>query len=154
MLLDRAHGMQLSALAAKYGVSAKTVAGRLQQALDARLATTVDAYREQQNAAIDHLMDRHAEALEFANRLIGEALRTGNLTMADRGLDRLTVVTGTLLRLHERRARLNGLDRPVEVQVTVNEVTEQDRELAELIREAKAKAHQTVTEHLAAPGDA
>ena len=152
MLLDRAHGMTQSAIMAKYGYSKVTVVARLQQALNARLATTVDAYREQQNAAIDHLMDRHADALEYANRLIAKALEDGNLAMAERGLDRLDKVTLTLLRLHERRAKLNGLDKPVEVEVTVNEVTEQDRELAEMIREAQARVHSTVQEHLGAEG--
>jgi len=150
MLLDRSHGMTLSTLSEKYGYSPPTITARIKQALLARVASTVDEYRGQQNAAIDHLMDRHADALEYANRLIAKALEDGNLAMAERGLDRLDKVTLTLLRLHERRAKLNGLDKPVEVEVTVNEVTEQDRELAELIREAQARVHSTVQEHLGA----
>lgn len=42
------------------------------------------------------------------------------------------------LKVQERRARLMGLDAPERADVTVHEVSEQDVELAALIREAKA----------------
>lgn len=154
MLVDRAHGMTQSALAEKYGLSVSTVALRLEHALQARLATTVDAYREQQNASLDHLSQRQADALELVERAIGDALRKGSLASALVLLDKLETITKSVLRLHERRAKLNGLDRPSEVQVTVHEVTQQDQELAEMIREAQARVHTTVTEHLGAPGAA
>ena len=150
MLVDRAHGMTQSALAEKYGCSPKVVRDRLEQALGARIATTVDAYREQQNASLDHLSQRQADALELVERAIGDALRRRNLSMALSLLDKLEVITKSVLRLHERRAKLNGLDRPSEVQVTVHEVTQADQELAEMIREAQARVHTTVTEHLGA----
>jgi len=40
------------------------------------------------------------------------------------------------LKLLERRARLHGLDKPIEINATVHEITEYDRELAEFAREA------------------
>jgi hypothetical protein len=41
-----------------------------------------------------------------------------------------------LLRVAERRARLNGLDAPVRADITVLQVDQRDLELAELMREA------------------
>lgn len=148
MLVDRAHGMTLTAIAEKYNVHHNTVGKRLKAALDARIATTVDAYREQQNASLDHLSQRQADALELVERSIGEALRTGRLDQALGLLDRLERVTNMVLRIQERRARLNGLDRPQQMDVTVTEVTEQDRELAEMIREAQARMANTVEDLL------
>lgn len=150
MLVDRAHGMTQSALAEKYGCSPLTVQRRLEQALAARIATTVDAYREQQNASLDHLSQRQADALALVERAILEALTTNQLSTALALLDRLDRVTLTVLRLHERRSKLNGLDKPVEVDITVNEVTEQDRALAEMIREQRARMHGTINDLMGA----
>jgi len=40
------------------------------------------------------------------------------------------------IKLLERRAKLHGLDRPIEITATVHEITEYDRQLAEFAREA------------------
>lgn len=152
MLVDRAHGMTQSALAEKYGLSVSTVALRLEHALQSRLATTVDAYREQQNASLDHLSQRQADALTLVERAIGDALSRGELGNALSLLDRLERTTVTMVRLMERRAKLNGLDKPVEVDVTVHEVTQQDQELAQMIRESRARVSASVKDHLREPG--
>lgn len=151
MLVDRAHGMTLTQLAEKYQCHPNTVGKRLKSALDARLATTVDAYREQENASLDHLAQRQADALALVERSIADALEAKRFTEALSLLERLERVTNTMLRLQERRARLNGLDRPVQVDMTVTEVTEQDRELAEMIREAQARMADSVTNLLGEP---
>lgn len=54
-------------------------------------------------------------------------------------VDRLVKIEDTRRRNGERRARLLGLDAAVKVDATVHEVTQEDVELAELIREAKAR---------------
>lgn len=45
-----------------------------------------------------------------------------------------------LLKVEAQRAKLLGLNEPVQVSATVHEVDKQDLELAELVREAEAKA--------------
>lgn len=54
----------------------------------------------------------------------------------------------SLARLVGRRARLFGLDAPVQVEATVREVTQADLELEELFREAQTRNHTAVTEIL------
>ena len=46
-----------------------------------------------------------------------------------------------LVKIRESYRRLFGLDRPVKVDATVHEVTQQDIELQEMLREAKAAMH-------------
>lgn len=54
-------------------------------------------------------------------------------------IDRLVRIEDARRRNGERRAKLLGLEAAVKVDATVTEVTQEDIELAELIREAKAK---------------
>lgn len=54
-------------------------------------------------------------------------------------VDRLTRIEESRRRTSESLRRLLGLDMPVKVDATVTEVTQEDIELSELIREAEAK---------------
>lgn len=45
------------------------------------------------------------------------------------------------IKLLERRAKLHGLDKPIEYNITTQEISEYDRELAELAREAMTRRH-------------
>lgn len=54
-------------------------------------------------------------------------------------IDRLVRIEDARRRNAERRAKLLGLDAAVKADVTVHEVTQEDIELAELIRETQAK---------------
>lgn len=54
-------------------------------------------------------------------------------------VDRLIRIEDARRRNSERRAKLLGLDAAVKVDATVHEVTQQDLELQEMLREAKAK---------------
>ena len=56
MLADYLGGMRQSQLIEKYSVSRPTVQHRRNAALDARIAPTVDQYRDNQNAHLDELM--------------------------------------------------------------------------------------------------
>ena len=58
ILRDRVHGMSQSALMEKYGVPRTTLHRRINDALSARLALTVDQYREEQTALLDDLAER------------------------------------------------------------------------------------------------
>ncbi|MDX2697241.1 hypothetical protein [Streptomyces ipomoeae] len=54
-------------------------------------------------------------------------------------IDRLVKIEDARNRNAERRAKLTGLDAAVKVDATVHEVTQQDIELQEMLREAKAR---------------
>jgi hypothetical protein len=54
-------------------------------------------------------------------------------------IDRLVKIEDARNRNAERRAKLTGIEAAVKVDATVHEVTQQDVELAELVREAQAK---------------
>ncbi len=54
-------------------------------------------------------------------------------------IDRLVKIEDARRRNGERRAKLTGIEAAVKVDATVHEVTQEDIELAELVREAQAK---------------
>lgn len=140
ILKDRSYGMSQVELMDKYGLSRNTIKSRIDKAIAARIATTVDHYREQQNTVLDDLVTRQGYALEMAQRMLNLALAQRDLAGIERALGVQGQASERLLKLLERRAKLNGLDRPVQVDLTVTETTQQDQELAAMIREAKAKA--------------
>lgn len=152
ILRARNAGVTISELMAQTGMSQASVYRRLQKALSERLAETVDEYRAAQDEVLDNLMARHEEGLDRVERIFDHALgRTETVNgvevnapdfdTCERMLNQRTKILDSILRVAERRARLHGLDRPAEVNVSVTEVTQQDAELAAMIRQAKAKAH-------------
>lgn len=118
MLSDYIAGMKQSELMEKYQVSSPTVQRRLKLALDSRIAPTVDRYRDQQNAHLDDLMAHSNQALLEAQELIRIYASTASAVGVERALDKKLQAIDRMLRINERRARLNGLDMPVQVQTT------------------------------------
>jgi hypothetical protein len=139
MLLDRALGMTQSQLMAKYEYSKRTVQARLNDALQARLATTVDAYREQQNAALDEITAKWVDQVEQAEGMINRGAAAKSDSLVERGHKLRSDALNGLTRVGERRAKLNGLDAPIRTEAEIH-VTG-DPELAEIIREARAAAY-------------
>lgn len=139
MLSDRIRGMRPSAMMEKYGVSQATLYRRLDAAVAARLAPTVDKYREQQNAVLDDLMARWEQQVSMGEEVVKAAIVAEDLPALERGAKMRVAALDGILRLVDRRARLNGLDMPVRVETSVVVETERDRELAEMVREARAR---------------
>jgi len=149
ILRDKNAGATTTQLMDRYGISQATVFRRLKEALDARLAITVDEYREAQDEVLDNLMARHETSLLQLDSLITQAAGrtpTGGVH-SDETLERIqklilqkTKVYDSILQVQNRRARLHGTDRPQQVDVTVTQTDQRDLELQELIREARAKA--------------
>lgn len=54
-------------------------------------------------------------------------------------VDRLLKIEESRRRIGERRAKLTGIEAAVKIDATVHEVTQQDLELQEMLREAKAR---------------
>lgn len=115
-------------------------------ALEARIAPTVDEFRRQQNDRLDESSRKAAEQVEACEQIIrDEADKRAvggepNLAIVLSAMRERANAVSLMLRIDERRAKLNGLDAPVQVQATVHQVDTEDAELAELVREAQAKA--------------
>lgn len=135
ILSDRANGMSSSALMEKYGISKATLSRRIHQALDARLAVTVDQYREEQNALLDEQMQRLQRHMAAAATMIELGNNTGDAALIDRGLQHHLKTIEALNRTMERRARLNGLDAPVKVDAQVTVTTPVDAAVDDLARQ-------------------
>lgn len=56
----------------------------------------------------------------------------------ERAAELQTKPTDRITRLLKRRAKLHGLDKPVQADMTVTQQDEQDQELQQILREAKA----------------
>jgi hypothetical protein len=99
------------------GISKGTVQNRFDAAKAQRIYPKVDEYRQIQldrlERLLSHLSTKCAEGNPGA---IGQAIA-----------------------IHDRIARLLGLDSPIKVDATVTETTQQDLELAAMIREVRAK---------------
>jgi hypothetical protein len=140
ILRDRALGMQASEMCAKYGISRATLYRRLDDAVKARIAPTVDAYREQQNALLDDLMSKWAQQCDAGEVLIANGTVEENMTRVEQGVRIRAEALNGMLRVSERRAKLNGLDAPVKGEVTVTVTTPVDAAVAALAAEVEAAA--------------
>ncbi|MFC5947062.1 hypothetical protein ACFQH9_02065 [Pseudonocardia lutea] len=109
-------------IAKQFGVSQATVQRRIAEWCAKVIVPKVEEYRAIENAKLD-------EICNVAGAIARNPEADPELRL--KALDRLT-------RAADRRAKLNGLDAPVKADVTVHEVTQQDLELQEMLREAEA----------------
>lgn len=115
----RLKGLSLRAIGKILGLNHQTVANRLELANRAIVLPGVEEYRKIED-----------ERLDLMWTALIPRIQTGETRAIEQGI-----------RLLERRAKLHGLDRPAELNVTVHEIDERDRELAELTREYMVKRH-------------
>lgn len=99
------------------GLSKTTVQNRFDAARAERIYPKVDEYRQIQ--------------LDRLEKLLGH--------LAPKVVEGSATAISQSLAIHDRIARLLGLDSPVKVDHTVTETTQEDIALAAMIREAKAK---------------
>lgn len=138
MLVDREQGMRVSELCSKYNVSQATLYRRLDDALAARIVPTVDAYRERMNVALDEQMRRWEQQVEGAEAIISQGTTSESLAVVERGMAARERALLGMLRVLERRAKLNGLDAPVRVDVQVSSGAGVESRVAELLGEVKS----------------
>lgn len=115
----RNQGLSLRAIGAELGCSYEKVRKLLEDAGRAIVLPGVEEYRKVQDDQI----------MSIINGLVGKVAH-GDTRAAE-----------VMIKALERHAKLHGLDKPIEHNVTVSEVTEYDRELAELAREAMMRTH-------------
>lgn len=117
-------GQTLRTIESELGIPRATVARYRDLALEAVTLPTVDAARKEELERLDTLI---------------EAV----WTMAQTG-DKDAIAS--YLKISERRAKLLGLDKPILVDATVTEITEAERELQEMIRQADIESNQRLKE--------
>ena len=106
-------------IAAELGMSLRTVAHRQEDAIKRKMPVTVSAYRDVMNEQLDNMM-----------RLVVEKAAAGDISPLD-AVDRM-------VKISDRKAKLNGVDAPVQAEVTVTQVTQQEKELQALLEAAAA----------------
>lgn len=115
-------GKTYAEIATELGIGVATAHRRVQVACERLISPQVETYRKMQDVDLDYARDQAMKILRTAD----------DPDVRLRAIDRL-------VRVNERRAKLHGLDAPEKVDATVHAVTQQDLELAELLREEAAK---------------
>lgn len=114
----RLEGHSFRAIADQLGLSLGTTYSRVRAAVDLEVNPKADELRAVEVQRLDMYLARLAPKIAEGD---------------DRAIN-------TAVRISESRRRMLGLDRPVAIDATVTEVSQQDLELQEMIRLAKAKA--------------
>lgn len=140
ILSDHVNGMPASALCEKYHVSKATLYRRIDTAIKERLAPTVDAYREQQNAILDEQVARVNQHLAAANVMMAKGEEVSDLGVMERGMAHHLKAMEMLTRIVERRAKLNGLDAPVTANVHITVSSPVDDEIEALTSAMRARS--------------
>ena len=127
ILSDKNHGMQMSALMEKYDLSRATIERRINAALAARLNPTVDEYRHQQTVFLEETIAKWEQQVRTAEELIRTAMVSENMRALETGFRLRAEALNGMRWPTERLHRLNGIDAPVQanVTVTVNDATSQ-----------------------------
>lgn len=132
-------GERLWDIAGSLEISEVTARRYRDLALSSRIAPTVDLYREQANDRLDQTQRNIEGQLAIADAIGEEAIRTESVVLLERAAKIRSDAIALQLRLDERRARLNGLDAPVEATVTIRAEDTADAELQRIIADAKAR---------------
>jgi DNA-binding CsgD family transcriptional regulator len=118
----RLEGMTVKQIAAQEHMSWTTVRAMIDEEIESRVSPKVERQRELANARLDEMSVR-----------VWEVLRgTDSAELRLKAVDRL-------LQIERRRAANNGSDSPVRVEAVYTEITQEDMEIAELIREAQVR---------------
>lgn len=139
------NGHPVSEIAERWGYAPSTVHNRLKQAIMARVAPTVDEYREIQNALLDDQMMRIEEQVEAAMKLIVLGTEQKDAAIIDKGMTQRLRAIEARTRIAERRAKLMGLDMPTKVEANVTVTTPIDSAVAGLLAEMDQPSAVTVT---------
>ena len=137
ILADWSAGMRLSQLIEKYGLSEATILRRRDAALAARLASTVDQYRERENVTLDETMARWIRQRDAAGEMVEAGTLAQDWQLVERGMRLHAEALNGIIRTSERRSRLNGLDAPVKADVTVTHTTPVDAAVEALVAQVE-----------------
>lgn len=139
----RLRGRTLRQIGGDMGISRTTVHDLLREEIAERLDPLKDQYLQYEMDRLDHMQQAVLAVLDNPGKVVTGVTADGRhwsaLVMDD---SKVLGAVDRLVRISESRRKLCGLDAPVKVQadVQVTETTQEDLELQELLREAKAKA--------------
>jgi hypothetical protein len=119
ILQKHMRGMSMRAIEKEMGLSLATVSRYKERALQAVMVPTVDAARKEELERLDTII-----AVQWPQVEAGDEK-----------------ATNIYLKVSERRAKLLGLDKPIEISSTVVEVTAAERELQDMLAQAERDAH-------------
>lgn len=140
MILDRRNrGERMHDICRDMGILERAGYRYMNLALHSRIVPTVDEFRRQANDRLDMTQRTVDENLKTADAIATMAVRADNVALLERAVAMRRDAVVLQLRIDERRARLNGLDAPIQVQATVEQIDPREAELAEMIREAKMR---------------
>jgi hypothetical protein len=132
----RNRGEKWTAISADLGLSQKTLREYFTAALRARLALAVDDYRAHANDRLDETQAEIQAQIDRAQALARMGIEGNRPGWVERGIALENQALALQLRLEERRAKLNGLDAPVRVDVEHHVHDGVDEELAAMLRRA------------------
>lgn len=138
ILAARNAGQKMYGIAAGLNITEETARTYMKLALDARIPPTVDEFRRQQNDALDEREEMLRTQIAACDSILTSGIENPAVILSAMAERRQTVAT--LIRLDERRSKLNGTDAPVRADVTVHQVDTNEAELQEMMNEARAKA--------------
>jgi len=138
----KARGLSLQQISDRLGYGGHANVSRaLDRAVQSIVGPDARLYYEQQMLTLDDLTVKVYDILDGEHPLVsdGRVVRDedGNAYLDP---DMTLKATDRLLRILERRAKLLGLDAAIKMEATVHQVDQVDVGLAELIRDARAKA--------------
>lgn len=153
----RLRGRTLRQIGQDMGLSHETVRQLLREEIANRLDPLKDQYLQYEMDRLDHMQQAVLAVLDNPGKVVMVAEWRGEYDTNEDGerfkhIEMVPVLVvddhkilgavDRLVRISESRRKLCGLDAPVKVQadVQVTETTQEDLELQELLREAKAKA--------------
>lgn len=140
ILSDRINGMPVSQMMEKYSCSRQTIYNRIDQATKARVAPTVDAYRQQMNAAYEEQMEMALRHKAAALSLITMADAKGDPKALTAGMMEHARAFDMIARTREAQRKLNGLDLPVTANVNVTVTTPFDSAVDDLVAQLDERA--------------
>lgn len=135
----RNQGIVMHEAARMVGITEQRAYAYMKLALDARLVPTVDEFRQQQNDRLDATQRIIENNLEVSDALGRRAVTEENADLMIEAVKLRNLAVASMLRLDERRAKLNGLDAPIRVDAVVTTQDVADSELQQMIRDAKMR---------------
>lgn len=137
VITRRNAGEKMHVIAEDLGLSVKTCYAYMDLCLAERVALAVDEHRKLANDRLDETQAEISRQLDQANALARMGIEENRPSWVERGIAQRAQALALQLRLEERRAKLNGLDAPVRVDVEHHVYDGVDAELAEMMRRAE-----------------
>ena len=133
-------GARVSELSTAFGYSPTTIRNRIDLAIKARIAPTVDKFRMIQGEAIDTQLARIEQQYDRAEKLLVFAVEAKDGNLIDKALSQRLKAIDSRNHTLALRARLFGLDAPAKIEQTVTVTTPVDAAVEELSQRMRERS--------------